>query len=199
MKKYFVIIISFIISGLLSCSCCMISWNDVNIKGLDKDYDFYEDTLEIPGVSFGAGQQSWWDDERSAFPDSTWQFIYCMKISFALKTCMNPSVILHSFSFTTIEGDTIPYVLFYRDTTDTKEHDGTHFLPTDSFPIRFTSEMVRVHRNQYVQYKILAECHKPKKLKRIYVNYDIEIAGHHFVVHSLYRRRLSFDCRPKFW
>lgn len=199
MKKYFVIIELFIISVLFGCSCCSIFRGDYNAIGLDKDYDYYEDTLGIPGVSFGAGVQSWWDDERSAFPDSSWRFIYCMKISFGLKICMNPSVTLHSFSFTTVEGDTIPFVLFYRDTTDTEEHDGTHFLSTDSFPIRITSEMARVHGNQYVQYKILAECHKPKKIKRIYVNYDIEIAGHHFVVHSLYRRRLCFDCRPKFW
>ena len=106
-------------------------------------------------------------------------------ISSILKQLHNEGypIILHSFSFTTIGGDTIPDVLYYRTFEEWepggKRKENTtyyQFLPTDSFPLNLTG-MTR---------KILANCYKPKELRKIYVNYDIEVEGQHLVVHSLW-------------
>ena len=122
-----------------------------------------------------------------AFPDTNildpvWCFPYGIEINgdYPDEDC---PIILHSFSFTTIDGDTIPYVLYYRtfeewDPMEERKENNKyyHFLPTDSFPLNLTG----------ITRKILANCHKPKELQKIYVNYDIEVEGHRLVVHSLW-------------
>ena len=124
---------------------------------------------------------------NNAFPDTNimdpfWCFSYGIEITgdYPDEDC---PIILHSLSFTTIDGDTIPFVLYYR-TFEEWEPRGVrkentkyyYFLPTDSFPLNLTG----------ITRKILANCHKPKELRKIYVNYDIEVEGQHLVVHSLW-------------
>ncbi len=184
------------IMSVLCCSCFLPTYLDVNENNHYLDFEKYQfdnDTLGSTKAMLTSGF-SGYDAVPIVFPDTeiinpVWCFPYGIQIDgdYPDEDC---PIILHSFSFTTIGGDTIPFVLYYRtfekweprESREDYNKSYYRFLPTDSFPINLTG----------VTRKILANCYKPKELKSIYVNYDIEVEGRRLVVHRLWRRKLVF-------
>lgn len=167
---------------------CLNNCNENNDSYDFENYPIGNDSSGSVKATLTAGVGDFvYESLNNAFPDTNimdpfWCFSYGIEITgdYPDEDC---PIILHSFSFTTIDGDTIPFVLYYR-TFEEWEPRGVrkentkyyYFLPTDSFPLNLTG-MTR---------KILANCYKPKELRKIYVNYDIEVEGQHLVVHSLW-------------
>lgn len=197
-KKISIFIIGAISLSLLFSSC----WSLYVMKEMENDRGYSQDIFEYKKGNvefFTASVYSGYDGKRgSAFPGSSNHFVYMFYISFEdTSFCDNdqyPPIILHSFSLTNSKGDTIPYILFYCDSSykEQKKPMGIHFLPTDSYPIMATRQMgivKRTYKGFCDSYALYAECHNPRH-KRIYVNYDIEVDGMHYVVHSQWRRRV---------
>lgn len=82
-------------------------------------------------------------------------------------------------------------MLFYRDLNpkESLKSGEVHYIRTDSFPVAITEDMVSNTWKNGHSYEIFAECHIPYKPVKIYVDYDIEVNGKRYYVHSLWRKK----------
>jgi hypothetical protein len=107
------------------------------------------------------------------------------------------TVKLNSFSFTRNKNkDTIPYALYYRGIS-ADSCKGYIITDVDSLPFYLNEEEKKQFKGAV---SIIIECSEIYvKINNIYISYDIEIDDEHIIKNNIkYKRRLYFDCRPKF-
>ena len=177
-----------IVSVILLTSCISLSTERVFVN--KEGYSISPKDIKIDSSNtyrFVAEPVDYYLIQRnSVFPDTLRSFIYLFEFTVYNEDIfeINDSfVILHSFSFTTSKGDTIPYTLFYRDTN----YDA-NLLQSNSFPINITEDMMinEIWKGGH-SYGVFAECHMPRGRNSIYVNYDIEVGENRYLMHSRWR------------
>lgn len=194
MKALINIIVILFVSSLLG-SCCVPVHIMTKKDWSPTDYDINNDTVSIrlkTGYELNA-------DKVPAIENGfLYNLIFFIGDSSYYQTERAPDIVFHSLSFTSKKGNTIPFTLYnYKSEGDHYVMD-TIDLQEGAFPLQITRDMRNYWRNSRHWYKFFALC-PMNKMKKVYINYDIEVYGKHYVAHSLYRRRLVFDCRPKFW
>lgn len=204
-KNTYFCIILLISVGICFSSCCTIGDCIVNKDDSIWDYHTENDTVVFrAGLGHGFVEYS---DFYSMDNGFMYGFSCYIKDSDLYEKGGNPPFTIHTLSFTTKAGDIIPYQLFYYQ-CDKKE--GNRFCRVDSMNLRPYTYPINITRNmredggewgrKWHNYTIFAVCNTASsKLKKVYVNYDVEVYGKHFVAHSLYRKKLVIDCRPKLW
>ncbi len=201
-KKIFAYIAWITFSIVIFTGCCAICTSIENDEGKWIDLDVSNDNIEFQtglGWSFVGGHAF-----LEFYENFLYGFGFLVRDSSYYETMGNPDIIINNLSFTTTKGDTIPYDLYYYNCNNLSSRNGKCGVDiinqsSQVFPLKITRDMKEsesvVHR-----YKIFALSQiSTNKLKKIYVNYDIEVYGKHYVVHSLYKDKVKFDCRPKIW
>ena len=205
-KRVVIYIVSVILVAIGLSSCCQVC-----VSKLNKNKDIFDHYVENDTVIFKAGLGHGFVGYH-AFDSINHGFIYgfsCfIKDSNYYATGGNPPFTIHNLSFITEAGDTIPYKLFYYYCGVSQDNSVCKIIPTKShspiYPLKITRDMVedggRWGRSWH-DYLIFASCDmSSNELKKIYVNYDVEVYGKHYRIHkSLYQNKIEFDCRPKFW
>lgn len=183
-------------SMLLLTSCISLSTEKMFVN--KNEYSLFPRDIFIEidsNYRFVAEPVGYYNTSRnSLFPDSANPFMYNFTFSVLNEEhfeSSGPVVTVHSLSFTSPKGDTIPYVLFYRDLNpkESLKSGEVHYIRTDSFPVAITEDMVSNTWKNGHSYEIFAECHIPYKPVKIYVDYDIEVNGKRYYVHSLWRKK----------
>lgn len=201
-KKTVVYVICTIYMAIIYTGCCTICTSIINNDGECTDFYISNDTIQF---KTGLG---WYILGHHAFLELDENFLYgfeCLiKDSSYYKTIENPDIIVYDFSFTTMKGDTIPYDLYYYNCNNKSKNDGRCGIDTITWtnhvsPLKITRDMKESESIRH-RYAIFALSQMPtRKLKKIYVSYDIAVYGKHYVGHCLYQRKTKLDCRPKFW
>ncbi len=194
MKVIINVIVILLVSSLLGSCCAPV--HIMSKKGWSPtDYHINNDTVLIMlyhGYELDA-------DRVPAIGNGfLYNLIFHISDSSYYQTEKDPGIVFHSLSFTSKNGDTIPFILYnYKSEGDHWVMD-TIDLQGKTFPLQITRDMRYYWRSSLHWYKFYALC-PMNKLKKVYINYDIEVYGNHYVTHTLYRRKLVFDCRPKLW
>ena len=95
-----------------------------------------------------------------------------------------PDIKIHSFSFTRLNGDVIPSVLYYKCL------DGVEII--DSFPIIISENTPK--KRLFNGLDMVAECSESYyKTKNIYINFDMEVGGVRVDTSILYSRKWYID------
>ena len=188
--KQFII---FIILSWVLCSCVTVGFALNNEDGSSTDVC---EAVPIPGIdtSLTARKTALAEfgftanyDDRLHYSSPEPRLKYCFKVIARIE----PTVKLNSFSFTDAKGDTIPSVLYCRT-----KNRGVYII--DTLPIVLTDEIVK-EKGMYGP-TIIAECsHSCKSIKKLYVNYDIEVGDTHYVKSIKYKRKWFLDIRPQIW
>lgn len=197
MKTITNVIIILLVSSLLG-SCC-VPVHIMTKKGWSPtDYHINNDSVSI---NLHAGYELNADQVPAIENGFLYNLIFHIRVrdSSYYQTEKDPDIVFHSLSFTSNKGDTIPFILYnYKSEGERHYVMDTIDLQEGSFPLQIRRDMRNYWQNNSDWYKFYALC-PMNKLKKVYINYDIEVYGKHYVTHTLYRRKLVFDCRPKFW
>jgi len=104
--------------------------------------------------------------------------------TFAFLAPTIPDIKIHSFSFTRLNGDVIPSVLYYKCL------EGVEII--DSFPT-ILSENTLKKRNSNGLYMV-AECSESfNKTNKVYINFDMEVGGVRVDTSILYTTKWYID------
>jgi len=109
------------------------------------------------------------------------------KLAFLFPTL--PEIIIHSFSFTRLNGEEIPSMLYYKNDTGV--------VVLDKFPYVFKNKEDLLVTISGLQ--VVAECSESyHQTKDVYINFDVQIDTVRIDTSILYSRKLFADWRPKF-
>jgi hypothetical protein len=100
-----------------------------------------------------------------------------------------PIITIHSFSFTRLNGEEIPSMLYYKNDTGV--------VVLDKFPYVFKNKEDLLVTISGLQ--VVAECSESyHQTKDVYINFDVQIDTVRIDTSILYSRKLFADWRPKF-
>lgn len=104
--------------------------------------------------------------------------------TFAFLAPTIPDIKIHSFSFTRLNGDVIPSVLYYKCL------EGVEII--DSFPTILSENTLKKRNSNGL--RMVAECSESYyKTKNIYINFDMEVGGVRVDTSILYSRKWYID------
>jgi len=191
MKK----IILILLSGLFLYSCQVLStrYRVENSEGM---------TTDVYGYEFGSGRFS---SSFGVYEPSQTMFVY----QFYIDDTVLPDVTLHSFLLTNKKGDAIPYVIcmkysvnLVKDRYMVKTSDIiTNRIDDLKLPLAVSLEKDSIfiqNRGNPRKLEILVKIPDEfKKMRKIYVSYDIEVGNKRFIKNKiLYKRKLVIDFNP---
>lgn len=182
MKK----IIIFLILTFILQSCVDMRQYLVNSEG--KTYDFNSVDTTRFSIYFDSELVTV-DPEHALMQNKNDSMNPRLAYEFAFLFPTLPEIIIHSFSFTRLNGEEIPSMLYYKNDT------GVVVLV--KFPYVFKNKEDLLVTISGLQ--VVAECSESyHQTKDVYVNFDVQIDTVRVDTSILYSRKLFTDWRPKF-